>query len=65
MNTCTRCSETFSQWLLYQMHQEICKPVKAVEPILQGVKKPLSRAEKACIVAKGELRLGKEHFYGI
>lgn len=65
MNNCPHCSETFPQWHMYIMHLELNHNksgfTKAAPLMKRG---PLTKSEKAAIVAKGEARLGLQHFYG-
>ncbi len=62
MHTCAICNEKFSVWVIYRMHEATFHMAAPVS--LPGVKHPLTREAKAIIVARGEERLGKQHFIG-
>lgn len=75
MHTCAICSEQFDQLFLYSMHRESHKVAvedygtKKPETVakhrnMMGVKHPVSDTRKAELIARGEERLGREHFYG-
>jgi hypothetical protein len=51
--------------MLYKMHLEThhLEP-KTARPVVAGVKHPYTKAEKAAVVARGERRIGEQHFYG-
>lgn len=60
-STCVVCNERFNQWMLYKMHMEMKHQHVVSGPI---AKKLLTKEEKAILVAKGETRLGVQHFIG-
>lgn len=57
---CAICAEYMPTYQAYTIHKELLHTVDVVKP-KQG--KFLTKNEKQMIVHKGELRLGKEHFY--
>lgn len=60
VNKCVVCSELFPQWSTYAVHMEAIHDHK-----IDGmVRPPLTKEEKAAIVAKGEQRLGDRNFLG-
>jgi len=61
-HTCAICEEKFSLWMLYSLHKEMFHTQTPIA--LPGVKHPLTRAAKALLVARGEARLGNQHFIG-
>ena len=73
-STCPICLEHFLSWTEYHTHTSLAhnvKPTRAElerntpKPVVKGAYGgPMSKEEKARIVAAGEKRLGKQHFYG-
>lgn len=69
MHTCIICDEKFPVWMAYHIHMEMThtKPAARVcsrKRFLGGVKAPKSDSELMALVAKGEGRLGMQHFVG-
>lgn len=60
-NACPHCAQVFSLWVLYNMHLETHRMEARAMPKQKGT---YTREEKAAIVARGERRLGVQHFYG-
>lgn len=71
-NTCSVCGITFQAWKEYHDHTAQTHTSKAgaqraaapIQTVVAGKRRPLTREEKAEIVARGEARLGAHHFFG-